>query len=54
MLIENGLIHKGRLPQKAAAIVSEWCLRHQEELQLNWHKAQCFEPLERIKGADYD
>jgi len=54
VLISNGLVHKGRLPQRAAVIVKDWCLRHQEELLSNWEKAQRFEPLERIQGADYD
>jgi hypothetical protein len=42
------------LPRKAAAIVKEWCLHHQAELMQNWQKAQKFEPLERIQGADQD
>ena len=54
ILISNGLVHKGRLPQRAASIVRDWCLRHQQELLSNWEKAQRFEPLERIQGADYD
>jgi hypothetical protein len=33
--IEGGLVHKGRLPRKAALIVKEWCLHHQEELLLS-------------------
>lgn len=44
----------GRLPSKAAAIVKEWCQRHQDELLVNWEHAQRFEPLERIQGADQD
>lgn len=38
----------------ATAIVKEWCINHQKELLLNWEKAQHFEPLERIRGADHD
>lgn len=52
--IEDGLVHKGRLPRKAALIVKEWCLHHQEELLRNWEKAQKFEQLDKIQGADYD
>ena len=52
--IQTGEISEGRLPRKAAAIVKEWCLRHQNELYANWQRAQHFEPLERIQGADYD
>ena len=52
--IESGLVTQGRLPPKAAAIVKEWCLRHRAELLDNWQRAQRFEPLERIQGADHD
>jgi len=52
--IRTGLVKQGRLPRKAAAIVKDWCLLHQDELLANWKKAQQFEPLERIQGADYD
>jgi hypothetical protein len=31
-----------------------WCLVHQQELQNNWVRAQQFEPLEKIQGADHD
>lgn len=36
------------------AIVKKWCLVHQAELQDNWQRAQRFEPLDRIQGADRD
>ncbi|MCX8085679.1 MAG: DUF4160 domain-containing protein [Rhodocyclaceae bacterium] len=52
--IESGEIMAGRLPKKAAALVREWCLAHQAELLANWQRAQRFEPLERIPGADQD
>jgi hypothetical protein len=42
------------LPKKAASIVKEWCLRHQQELLTNWERGQHFEPMERIPGADQD
>jgi len=45
---------EGYLPKKAAKIINEWCLVHQNELMTNWEKAQQFEPLERIPGADQD
>jgi len=35
-------------------IVREWCLVHQAEPQDNWQRAQRFEPLDRIQGADRD
>jgi hypothetical protein len=46
--------HDDHPPHKAASIVQEWCLRHQDELLANWERAQKFEPLERIPGADQD
>lgn len=52
--ISTGEVSQGRLPNKAAAIVKEWCLRHQAELLTNWECAQNFKPMERIQGADQD
>lgn len=52
--IASGRVSAGDLPRKVAAIVQEWCLVHQQELQNNWVRAQQFEPLERIQGADRD
>jgi hypothetical protein len=52
--ILTGEVSEGRLPIKAAAIVKEWCLQHQEELLANWERGQRFEPMERIPGADQD
>lgn len=52
--IRTGEVTEGRLPKKAAAIVKEWCERHQDALLENWERAQHFEPLERIQGADQD
>jgi len=52
--IRSGMVIEGKLPKKAAKIVKEWCLAHEDELLANWERAQQFEPLERIPGADYD
>jgi len=52
--IRTGEVLEGRLPRRATLIVREWCLAHQFELLANWERAQRFEPLERIQGADYD
>ena len=54
VMIETGAVTQGRLPRKVAAIVSDWCQVHQRELLDNWQRAQRFEPLERIQGADRD
>jgi len=52
--IRTGKIIEGYLPNKAARLVEEWCLSHYDDLLLNWERAQNFEPLERIPGADQD
>jgi hypothetical protein len=52
--IATGEVTEGALPRKVASIVKEWCQVHQAELQDNWNRAQRFEPLERIQGADRD
>jgi len=52
--IHSGDVTQGKLPNKAAAIVKDWCTTHRAELLENWERAQHFEPLERIRGADYD
>jgi hypothetical protein len=52
--IDTGRILKGKLPKKVASIISEWCETHQIELLENWNRAQRFETLERIQGADRD
>ncbi len=54
VVIRTGEISEGRLPKKAAAIVKEWCLAHQQELLANWIHAERFEQMERIAGADQD
>lgn len=50
----DGEVKQGSLPRKVASIVKEWCATHQKELMENWQRAQRFEPLERIQGADRD
>jgi hypothetical protein len=52
--IATGEVAEGELPRKVASIVKEWSQVHQAELQANWRRAQNFEPLERIQGADRD
>lgn len=52
--IQTGQVSKRKLPRKVSSIVQEWCLAHQRELLNNWERAQRFEPLERIQGADHD
>lgn len=52
--IETGEVVQGSLPRKVAAIIKEWRETHRDELRANWARAQRFEPLERIQGADRD
>ena len=52
--ISTGQVLQGNLPKKAARLVSDWCLSHQAELNINWQKATALQPLERIPGADND
>ena len=52
--VKTGEVLQGELPRKVAAIVKDWCLNHQDELLDNWDKAQNFEPLNKIQGADRD
>ena len=52
--IDTGQILKGKLPKKVASIISDWCETHRVELLENWDRAQRFETLERIQGADHD
>ncbi len=52
--IHDGEVSQGRLPKRAAALVRDWCVMHRAELLNNWERAQRFESLERIQGADYD
>ena len=52
--IDTGEVIQGKLPTKAARILKEWCATHNEELRNNWIKAQNYQTLDRIQGADYD
>lgn len=52
--IMDGRILDGKLPNKAHALIKQWCLDHGNELEQNWAKAQALQPLFRIPGADHD
>lgn len=52
--IEDGRILQGRLPNRAQALVTQWCLDRREALAQNWRRAQALQPLVRIPGADND
>jgi hypothetical protein len=50
--IADGVVFDGELPSRAARIVREWSVEHQQELMDDWDRAQALLPLERIAGAD--
>jgi hypothetical protein len=52
--ISDGEIVHGSLPRKAARLVRQWALDHQEALMANWARGEALEPMELIPGADVD
>ncbi len=52
--VHSGEVLQGNLPRKVASIVKDWCETHRAELLDNWRRAERFEPLDRIQGADRD
>ena len=40
---------RGRLPAKAAGLVTEWASLHQDELLRQWERARNHEPLGKIE-----
>ena len=52
--IEDGEVVHGSLPKKAARIVRQWALDHQDALMANWALGKALEPMELIPGADFD
>ena len=52
--VKTGEALRGEPPRKVASIIKDRCLNYQNELLDNWDKAQRFEPLNKIQGADRD
>ena len=52
--ISTGDILQGMLPKKAARLVKQWALDHQQELMANWSRGEALLPMEMIQGADLD
>jgi Domain of unknown function (DUF4160) len=52
--IASGNIVAGSLPKKAARLVRQWALDHQQELVANWERGEALLPMEMIPGADVD
>lgn len=46
--IESMALLAGGLPPRAMGLVTEWGVRHREELLANWERARRQEPLQRI------
>jgi hypothetical protein len=45
----DGELIAGSLPPRARALVAEWALLHQDELNANWERARREEPLQSIE-----
>ncbi len=46
--IETLAVIEGKLPPRAAGLVTEWVLLHQQELREAWKKAKSLQPPGRI------
>ncbi|MEO8092086.1 MAG: DUF4160 domain-containing protein [bacterium] len=44
----DGKLIAGSLPRRAVALVADWARQHRGELEANWERARCEEPLEPI------
>ena len=54
IIIDNGELLEGSLPNKALKLVREWAKEHRQELMEDWQLAVELKPLQRIPGADND
>jgi len=50
--IETAEVLKGRLPQRARSLVSEWASAHRDELRQAWQLARANQPLPAIAGLE--
>lgn len=48
VLIQEGIIQKGFLPNKQTKLVLAWCEIHKDELMQNWELTKANKPLNRI------
>jgi len=48
VLIQNGVIDKGYIPNRQLKLVLAWCEIHRDELMQNWELARQDKPLNRI------
>jgi hypothetical protein len=49
VLIQEGIIDKGRLPNRQLKLVLAWCEIHKDELMQNWELAKDGQPLNEIQ-----
>lgn len=49
--IATGEIIHGSLPKKAARLVRQWSLDHQEQPMANWARGEALLPMELIPGS---
>ena len=54
IVIADGSVLAGSLPNKALRIVQDWTAVHRSELLENWQKGTDLLPMEMIPGADLD
>ena len=47
--IQSLSVFAGRLPPRAAGLVMEWAMLHQDELLDDWHRAQGHQPVVKIE-----
>jgi len=50
--IETLAVYRGKLPQRALALVLEWATIHRSELRMDWEYARKGEPLKSIAPLD--
>jgi len=43
--IDDLEVLQGYLPKRRVALVKEWARVHREELEINWERARCDQPL---------
>jgi hypothetical protein len=52
--IDTGQVMEGRLPRRAARLVSEWAQERKLDLMNNWDRARLGRQMERLRGLDAD
>jgi hypothetical protein len=50
--IRTGELLGGSMPPGVRRVLSEWTLRHRDELMENWERGRLRKPFQTIRGAD--